>query len=323
MGLIFDLVIGLSLIGVAWRIVRAREHFQSIVLFITFGMLLSLAWTRLKSPDIAIAEAAVGAGLAGVLLMDALGAFSSSQDRPTHGKSFALLIPFAVLAGLMAFAIMFIPDEFQGLGPLVRKSMPDTHLEYPVTAVLLDFRGYDTWLELGVLLVAVLGVLCVRNASTIKGSILPAPAEPVGRWIIKLLLPLMVLIGGYLLWLGAFAPGGAFQAGVVLASAGVMLWQAGHPSAALLPRLCWKIILSSGFVFFLILALSSMFFNDQFMSHPEAKIWILGLEYAATLSIALCLISLVLASPGRNQGMKTRRHKNPEKILVLHTRRND
>jgi multisubunit Na+/H+ antiporter MnhB subunit len=323
MGLIFDLVIGLSLIGVAWRIVRAREHFQSIVLFITFGMLLSLAWTRLKSPDIAIAEAAVGAGLAGVLLMDALGAFSSSQDRPTHGKSFALLIPFAVLAGLMAFAIMFIPDEFQGLGPLVRKSMPDTHLEYPVTAVLLDFRGYDTWLELGVLLVAVLGVLCVRNASTIKGSILPAPAEPVGRWIIKLLLPLMVLIGGYLLWLGAFAPGGAFQAGVVLASAGVMLWQAGHPSAALLPRLCWKIILSSGFVFFLILALSSMFFNDQFMSHPEAKIWILGLEYAATLSIALCLISLVLASPGRNQGMKTRRPKNPEKILVLHTRRND
>jgi multisubunit Na+/H+ antiporter MnhB subunit len=323
MGLIFDLVIGLSLIGVAWRIVRAREHFQSIVLFITFGMLLSLAWTRLKSPDIAIAEAAVGAGLAGVLLMDALGAFSSSQDRPTHGKSFALLIPFAVLAGLMTFAIMFIPDEFQGLGPLVRKSMPDTHLEYPVTAVLLDFRGYDTWLELGVLLVAVLGVLCVRNASTIKGSILPAPAEPVGRWIIKLLLPLMVLIGGYLLWLGAFAPGGAFQAGVVLASAGVMLWQAGHPSAALLPRLCWKIILSSGFVFFLILALSSMFFNDQFMSHPEAKIWILGLEYAATLSIALCLISLVLASPGRNQGMKTRRPKNPEKILVLHTRRND
>jgi multisubunit Na+/H+ antiporter MnhB subunit len=312
MGLIFDLVIGLSLIGVAWRIVLARDHFQAIVLFITFGMLLSLAWTRLKSPDIAIAEAAVGAGLAGVLLMDALGTHSSSLNRPTHEKLFILLIPLVVLAGLMAYAIMFIPDDFQGLGPLVRKSMPDTHLEYPVTAVLLDFRGYDTWLELGVLLAAVLGVLCVRRASTIKGSTLPAPAEPVGRWIIKLLLPLMVLIGGYLLWLGAFAPGGAFQAGVVLASGGVMLWQAGHPSLALLPRLWWKIIISSGFVYFLILASSSMFFNDQFMTHPEAKIWILGLEYAATLSIALCLISLVMASPGRNQGIKIRPPENPD-----------
>ncbi len=302
MGLIFDLIIGLSLAGVAWRIVRVREHFQAIVLFITFGLLLSLAWTRLKSPDIAIAEAAVGAGLAGVLLMDALGTLSSTRNQPLPGRFLQLFIPCLFLAGLMAYTILFIPADFQGLGPMVSEALPDTHLEYPVTAVLLDFRGYDTWLELGVLLVAVLGVLCVRQAGTIKGSMLPAPAEPVGRWIIKLLLPLMVLIGGYLLWLGAFAPGGAFQAGVVLASGGVMLWQAGHPSLALLHHVWWKILMISGFVFFLILASSSLLYNQQFMTHPEAKMWILGVEYAATLSIAICLISLVLASPARNQG---------------------
>ncbi len=301
MGPAFDLIIGLSLTAVAWKIIRSREHFRSIVLFITFGLLLSLAWTRLYSPDIAIAEAAVGAGLAGVLLMDALGPISSSRDAEGPLLSLKLLIPCTFLAGLMVYAILSIPADFQGLGPLVREAMPESSLEYPVTAVLLDFRGYDTWLELGVLLIAVLGVLCVRRTGTITGSMLPAPAEPVGRWIIKLLLPLMVLIGGYLLWLGAFAPGGAFQAGVVLASAGVMLWQIGHPSLGLLPRVWWKILACSGFVSFLVLAFWSLFYTDQMMTHPEAKIWILGIEYAATLSIALCLISLVLGSPARNR----------------------
>lgn len=297
----FDLIIGLSLVIVAWRIIRVGEHFRAIVLFITFGLLLSLAWTRLHSPDIAIAEAAVGAGLAGVLLMDALGALSSSRNRPGPVISLILLIPCLFLAGLMVYSILFIPADFQGLGPVVREAMSETNLEYSVTAVLLDFRGYDTWLELGVLLIAVLGVLCVRQAGAITGSMLPAPAEPVGRWIIKLLLPLMVLIGGYLLWLGAFAPGGAFQAGVVLATAGVMLWQTGHPSLGLLPRMWWKIILCSGFASFLILALWSLFYTDQMMTHPGAKVWILGIEYTATLSIAVCLISLVLGSPARNE----------------------
>ncbi len=304
MDLVFDLIIGLSLAGVSWRIVRAREHFQAIVLFITFGLLLSLAWTRLKSPDIAIAEAAVGAGLAGVLLMDTLGALSSPRERAKVVISLKLLIPCLFLAGLMAYSILYIPEDFQGLGIVVREALPQTHLEYPITAVLLDFRGYDTWLELGVLLVAVLGVLCIRRTDNIKGTMLPAPAEPVGSWIVKLLLPLMVLIGGYLLWLGAFAPGGAFQGGVVLASAGVMLWQSGHPSLGLMPRLWWKILLCSGFLSFLILAFSSLFYTDQLLTHPATKTWILGVEYAATLSIALCLISLVLGSPARNHENK-------------------
>lgn len=295
----FDLLIGLSLIVIAWRIIQAHDHFQAIVLFITFGLLLSLAWTRLNSPDIAIAEAAVGAGLAGVLLMDTLGFVSSSpkQSRPT--TFIPVLVACICLAGFMAYSILFIPMDLQGMGSTVHNALPQSGLKHPITAVLLDFRGYDTWLELGVLLVAVLGVLCLRQTDTITESRLPAPAEPVGSWIIKVLLPLMVLIGGYLLWLGAFAPGGAFQAGVVLASGGVMLWQAGHPSLGILPRLWGKIILCSGFTSFLLLAFWSLLYTEQLLTHPENKVWILGLEYAATLSIAMCLISLVLSSPTR------------------------
>jgi hypothetical protein len=43
-------------------------------MFIVFGLLMTLAWARLQAPDIALAEAAIGAGLTGALLLDALGA---------------------------------------------------------------------------------------------------------------------------------------------------------------------------------------------------------------------------------------------------------
>jgi uncharacterized MnhB-related membrane protein len=47
--------------------------FKSVVLLIAFGLLTALAWVRLAAPDIALAEAAIGAGITGALLLDAAG----------------------------------------------------------------------------------------------------------------------------------------------------------------------------------------------------------------------------------------------------------
>lgn len=298
MNLIFDLLIAICLVGISIRILFAREHFQAIVLFITYGLFLALAWTRLESPDIAIAEAAVGAGLTGVLLMDTLGAIKSPRGKPPQIKiPFKLSAISIVLTIVLGYSALQIPSDFSGLSQNAHNAMRLSGFEYSVTAVLLDFRSYDTWLELGVLLTAVLGVLTVRRRNSLTGSPLPAPAEPIGRWTIKILLPFMVMIGGYLLWLGAFAPGGAFQAGVVLAGAGVMLWQAGHPCLAVMPGSCWRLLLCLGFSAFLILGASSLYYAEQMLTHPQVKAWILGIEYAATISIAICLISLIQASP--------------------------
>ncbi len=294
MTLLFDLILALTILAVAWRVVRTPDHFQAIVFFITFGLLLSLAWARLKSPDIALAEAAVGAGLAGVLLLDTLLAVTDKK-RQKERKHVFLLLPFClVLALIMVFAVLQIDTEMKGLSLLIKASLHETSLQYPVTAVLLDFRSYDTWLELGVLLAAVIGVLCVRRRSDVSGPLLPAPAEPVGRWLIRILLPVIILVGGYLLWLGAFAPGGAFQAGVVWASGGVLLWQAGHHSLGALPAFLWRICLILGFISFLFLAAAAELRQEFLLTHPSSKIWILVVEYAAALSIAFCLASLVL-----------------------------
>lgn len=68
----FDSLLGLGLLWLAWRALANPDLFMAIVLFIAFGLVLTLAWVRLDAPDIALAEAAIGAGLTGALLLAAL-----------------------------------------------------------------------------------------------------------------------------------------------------------------------------------------------------------------------------------------------------------
>ncbi len=69
----FDLLLGLTLCTTAVGALASRDLFRAIVLFMVFGLLMALVWVRLEAPDIALAEAAIGAGLTGVLLLDTLG----------------------------------------------------------------------------------------------------------------------------------------------------------------------------------------------------------------------------------------------------------
>ncbi|WP_305073770.1 Na(+)/H(+) antiporter subunit B [Propionivibrio sp.] len=77
--LAFDLLLSTALVWSAWRTITANRLDQAVVMFIVFGLLMTLAWCRLRAPDIALAEAAIGAGLTGALLLDALGALRKGK----------------------------------------------------------------------------------------------------------------------------------------------------------------------------------------------------------------------------------------------------
>jgi len=70
---VFDGMLAAALLWAAVRALTVRPLFQAVILFIIFGLLMALAWARLGAPDIALAEAAIGAGLAGALLLDTVG----------------------------------------------------------------------------------------------------------------------------------------------------------------------------------------------------------------------------------------------------------
>lgn len=69
--LLFDGTVALLLVGLAFRLLTTRNLFEAVVLFVAYGLTLSLAWVRLGAPDIALAEAALGAGVTGALFLNA------------------------------------------------------------------------------------------------------------------------------------------------------------------------------------------------------------------------------------------------------------
>ena len=72
MMLIFDSLLGVGLLMLAWWTLSCTGLYEAIVLFVAFGLLLALAWVRVNATDVALAEAAIGAGLTGALLLSTI-----------------------------------------------------------------------------------------------------------------------------------------------------------------------------------------------------------------------------------------------------------
>lgn len=87
---VFDGVLALTLVGLAWRLLSITDLFKAIVLFIAFGLLMALTWVRLEAVDIALAEAAIGAGLTGALFLTTLRHLGSKAwpgAQPSQGET--------------------------------------------------------------------------------------------------------------------------------------------------------------------------------------------------------------------------------------------
>ena len=81
---VLDGAIVVLLVGLALRLITTRDLFEAIVLFVAYGLSLALAWIRVGAPDVALAEAALGAGVTGALFLNA---FKRLADRAREDRS--------------------------------------------------------------------------------------------------------------------------------------------------------------------------------------------------------------------------------------------
>lgn len=294
--LLFDLLLILLILVLAVMAMLSPRLKHAVTLFIAFGVMLALAWARLAAPDLALAEAAIGAGLTGALCYTALlhyGRDAEQLSRPNY-----LALGFCVLvAALLIYGMWQIPlTADPRLGLLVTAAIPESGVEHPVTAVLLNFRAWDTLLELLVLLLALLGA---RQA--------PVTLPPRVGWSLSVgwsrwLSPLILLLTAYILWRGAAAPGGAFQAGALLAS-GLVVLRLNEQLTWLSWQTLWvRLLVLSGLLIFTLAGLLSLFlqqFTVAWLTWPVALAgtFIFVVEAFATVAIAFTLTLLVVGEP--------------------------
>ncbi len=130
------------------------------------------------------------------------------------------------LSGLLILTILSIllknmPGKIQTAGDELLKLNATEGVSNAVTTVVVFFRGFDTLGEIAVLFIASLGIGLMLNTNH-KCNI-KAQSNFMLQTASKLLFPIMLLFGVYVMIYGHLSPGGGFQGGVIVASAVLLL----------------------------------------------------------------------------------------------------
>ncbi len=201
---------------------------------------------------------------------------------------FLLIMLLAFIASVVGYAVFSLPESPTNLQGLVDNNIDISGVSNPVTAVLLNFRVYDTFLEMIVLLVALLGVWSMKEVPIESISDFN---NPVLHTLVDLLVPFTILVSIYLLWVGAHAPGGAFQAGSVFGAGLVLLMLSGRQPFLNFKGLPLHFALIISVMIFISISIYSIFTTGELLKYPlsEASSIIFILEGMATVSIGLTL----------------------------------
>lgn len=306
MNLLLDLALVAWLIVLAIHVARTGDDRNAIIAFIAFGLLLGLAWTRLGAIDVALTEAAIGGGITGLLLLRAEAHLrrgrqaGSAQRRSNTATTIVAALASAAVALGLGLAVLAFPSPAPTLAPPALAAIDATGLGNPVTAVLLAYRALDTLLEKVVVLLALLGVWALTPDHLWGGA--PAlkeanPPQPL-LYLARTLPPFGVLIAVYMVWVGADAPGGTFQAGSILAAMWLLVMLAGLSPAPETRSRLLRLLLVGGPALFFAIGFLGFAVAGGFLAYPEplAKTLIVGIEAALTVAIALAL-GLLVAGP--------------------------
>ena len=152
--------------------VRLRNLFAVVVLSGTYSFLMATVLVALDAVDVAMTEAAVGAGVSTVLLLGALYLCRSQEARPIHKPWLPLALSIST-AALLIYGGLGLPDFADPDAPIHKHVVPrymQNEVDVPnvVTAVLASFRGYDTLGETTVVFTAGAGIIALlrRRRST-------------------------------------------------------------------------------------------------------------------------------------------------------------
>ena len=104
----------------------------------------------------------------------------------------------------------------------------DTEVPNMVTAVLADYRGFDTMFETVVVFIAGIAVIAILSGSTIgrrrrKDHEVEAEPDIIVTNTVRLIIPILQIFAFYVLAHGHVSPGGGFQGGVVMGASFILI----------------------------------------------------------------------------------------------------
>lgn len=214
----------LTALGIAW----VRDLIAAVMLTGIYGLLSASFFVLMDAVDVAFTEAAVGAGIAPLLMFVTL-AMTGRYQKDGRQRLSAGLIGVCFLGALLIFATLDMPPFASPDAPAhthvapryLEDSMGEVGVPNVVTAVLASYRAFDTLGEVVVIFtagLAVLGLLHSSRSPNLSGRS-SLVDHKVLRIVGKILIPPIMVFALYVQFHGDYGPGGGFQAGVIFAAA--------------------------------------------------------------------------------------------------------
>lgn len=182
-----NVVLLLFLVVTAVAVAVVRDLLVAIVLLGIFSLLMATMYLVMGAPDVAITEAAVGAGISTILLLCAITLTGKEEKRAQGNNIVPLLVVLATGAALI-YATLGMPRYGDKHAPIHRhvapyyleKSLVQTDIPNVVTSVLASYRGYDTLGETTVIFTAAMSVLLLVGPRKKKKKKLASSEEKGG-----------------------------------------------------------------------------------------------------------------------------------------------
>lgn len=148
----------------------ARDLFALVALLSVFSGLLAAMFAVLGAVDVAFMEAVVGMSVSTVFFMGLMWWIEPREQTVySPARRLAALLPTFGLGGVLLYGVNALPTFGEPTAPplvnvspfYIQGSMSDMATPNVVTAVLADYRSFDTLIESAVVVTAVLACLLV------------------------------------------------------------------------------------------------------------------------------------------------------------------
>ena len=198
-----------------------KDLMAAAIAFGAYSFLMCLVWTGMGAVDVAFTEAAVGAGVSTVFFIATV--YNITRLSPSRIKikkvvSVSAAVVVIFLGGLLLKAVPdfpifgdpYSPVNSQVGGYYIEHAEPNTKVPNIVTAVLADYRGFDTMFETGVVFIAGLAIFSIlRRRKENSGSVIPYHVNDslIIKIAAKIMIPFMQLFSLYVVAHGHHSPG--------------------------------------------------------------------------------------------------------------------
>ena len=254
-----------------------QQRLIALLISGVIGIGVVLIFVRFSAPDLALTQLSVEVV---TIILWLLGLYFLPQYAPREmnhrrqGWHMLLAISSGIGVAALAWAVMTRP-HLSIADYFIDNSLAGGGGTNIVNVILVDFRGYDTFNEIGVLTLAALGVCALLQSLRLPGMAYDAQGRPwsadiypmILASLTRLLLPLVILVSAFIFLRGHNLPGGGFVAGLVSAVALIMLYMS-HGTAWMNARLTWNFhfMLGLGLLIATLTGLASWIFSKPFLS---------------------------------------------------------